>query len=253
VNLLTNEIIRVENLSYRYEQNLVLNQLNFSVNKSDYLGIVGPNGSGKSTFLKLILNLLKLQKGDIYLFGKPIQNFNEWEKVGYVSQKANAFNSGFPATVEEVVISGLTKKVGLFKAFNSTHKAACTQALEKVGMHAYSKRSIGELSGGQQQRVFIARAMINNPELLVLDEPTVGIDEQSVKEFYEVLNELNHEQNLTILLVTHDTDFISKNASRIMRIDKSITFEGSANDYSRLKSKEMHEIYGCTDEEGETN
>ncbi|MDF2535227.1 MAG: metal transporter ATP-binding protein, partial [Bacillales bacterium] len=173
---------------------MVLNQLNFSVNKSDYLGIVGPNGSGKSTFLKLILNLLKLQKGDIYLFGKLIQNFNEWEKVGYVSQKANAFNSGFPATVEEVVISGLTKKVGLFKAFNNTHKEACAQALEKVGMRAYAKRNIGELSGGQQQRVFIARALINNPELLVLDEPTVGIDEQNVKEFYEVLNELNHEQ-----------------------------------------------------------
>lgn len=250
VNNMTNEIVKVNNLSYRYEQTLVLSQLNFTINKGDYLGLVGPNGSGKSTILKLILNLLSLQKGEILLFGKSIQHFNDWEKIGYVSQKAASFNSGFPATVEEVVISGLAKKVGLFKAFNDSHKKACFQALEKVGMHLFAKRNIGELSGGQQQRVFIARALINNPELLILDEPTVGIDEQNVHEFYELLNELNRNQAFTVLLVTHDTDFIAKSATRIIHMDKTMTFDGSALEYSKLKSREMHKIYGCTDEGG---
>lgn len=245
---MTIEIVKVNNLSYRYEQNLVLNQLNFTLYKSDFLGIVGPNGSGKSTLLKLILNLLTLQKGEIHLFSEPIHQFNEWEKIGYVSQKAASFNSGFPATVEEVVISGLTKKVGMFNGFNESHKKACIQALEKVGMNLFAKRNIGELSGGQQQRVFIARALINNPELLILDEPTVGIDEQNVRGFYELLYELNRNQAFTILLVTHDSDFITKNATRIIHIDKTITFDDSATEYSKLKSKEMHKIYGCMDE-----
>ncbi|MDF2556367.1 MAG: zurA [Bacillales bacterium] len=245
---MTSEIVKINNLSYRYEQNPVLNHLNFTLYKSDYLGIVGPNGSGKSTILKLILNLLTLQKGEIHLFGESIQRFNDWEKIGYVSQKAASFNSGFPATVEEVVISGLTKKVGMFKAFNDSHRKECIKALEKVGLSQFAKRNIGELSGGQQQRVFIARALINNPELLILDEPTVGIDEQHVKEFYELLNELNRKHAFTILLVTHDSDFITKNATRIIHMDKTITFDASATEFSKLKSKEMHQIYGCTDE-----
>lgn len=242
------EIVKISNLSYKYEQNSVLNQINFKLYKGDFLGIVGPNGSGKSTILKLILNLLTLQKGEIHLFGEPIQRFNEWEKIGYVSQKAASFNSGFPATVEEVVISGLTKKVGMVKAFNDSHRNDCIQALDKVGMKQFAKRNIGELSGGQQQRVFIARALIHNPELLVLDEPTVGIDEQSVKEFYELLNELNENRSFTILLVTHDTDYITKNATRIIHLNNTITFDASASEYNKLKSKEMHSIYGCTDE-----
>src|SRR3954451_24428650 len=149
------KIIKISGLSYRYEKEYVLEDINLSIQKGSFLGIVGPNGSGKSTLLKLILGLLKTQTGEIKLFGQPIGVFNGWEKIGYVSQKANSFNTGFPATVQEVVSSGLTRKIGLFRFFNKEHSQKVMNALEAVGMVKFSNRNIGELSGGQQQRVFI--------------------------------------------------------------------------------------------------
>lgn len=115
-------MIKVEDVSYRYEKDTVLEHINLSIPQGAFLAIVGPNGSGKSTLLKLLLGLLKLQNGNIYLFGVPITNFKEWDKIGYVSQKANSFNSGFPATVFEVVLSGLTKKIGLFRFAKKEHR-----------------------------------------------------------------------------------------------------------------------------------
>ena len=151
-------IININQLSYRYEKENVLENINLSINKGAFLGIVGPNGSGKSTLLKLILGLLKTQKGDIQLFGQDISKFKDWHKIGFVSQKANSFNTGFPATVYEVVASGLTKKLGLFKFMNKDHQQKVMKAIDSVGLLPFQQRNIGELSGGQQQRVFIARA-----------------------------------------------------------------------------------------------
>ena len=141
--------------------------------------------------MKLILGLLKMQTGTIELFGENIRHFKDWQKVGFVSQKANSFNSGFPATVYEVVQSGLTKKIGLFKFASKADKQKVKKALESVDMLAYQNRNIGELSGGQQQRVFIARSLVVEPELMILDEPTVGIDTKNVYQFYELLRNLN--------------------------------------------------------------
>lgn len=115
-------IVRIKNLSYRYEKENVLENINLSIPKGSFLGIVGPNGSGKSTLLKLLLGLLKPQQGEITIFGQDISRFKDWQKIGFVSQKANSFNSGFPATVYEVVASGLTKKIGMFKFMNKQYQ-----------------------------------------------------------------------------------------------------------------------------------
>src|SRR3954452_22973115 len=206
-------IIEIKQLSYRYEKESVLEDITITVPDGSFLAIVGPNGSGKSTLLKLILGLLKPQKGDIFLFGQEINKFKDWHKIGYVSQKANSFNSGFPATVFEVVASGLTKKLGMFKFFKKEHSQKVNEALDAVGMKRFSNRNIGELSGGQQQRVFIARALVSEPSLLILDEPTVGVDAENVNNFYQMLGDLNKSHDITLLLVTHDIGTISDKVS----------------------------------------
>src|SRR5574342_602144 len=141
-------VIDIKHLFYRYEKDTVLENINMSVPDGAFLAIVGPNGSGKSTLLKLILGLLKIQKGEISLFGQEISRFKDWQKIGYVSQKANSFNTGFPATVFEVVSSGLTKKLGMFKFFKKEHGQKVMAALKSVGMEQFINRNIGELSGG---------------------------------------------------------------------------------------------------------
>ncbi|WP_316572004.1 metal ABC transporter ATP-binding protein [Neobacillus sp. YIM B06451] len=237
-------VIETRALSYRYEKEKVLEDINLTVPKGAFLGIVGPNGSGKSTLLKLILGLLDPQEGEIRLFGKPIGSFSAWDKIGYVSQKANSFNSGFPATVEEVVSSGLTKKIGLFRFMRGSDREKVQKALESVGMAEFSRKNIGELSGGQQQRVFIARALVSDPELLILDEPTVGVDAKRVDVFYDMLETLNKEQGITLLLVTHDIGTISETVSHVACLNKYLHFHGEAGEFSELAEKGLSEIYG---------
>ncbi len=228
---LNNSIIQVKDLSYKYESDIVLEHINLTVDKGSFLGIVGPNGSGKSTLLKLLLGLLKVQQGEIRLFGTDIRQFKDWDKIGYVSQKANSFNSGFPATVYEVVASGLTKKLGLFKFHTKQHKEKILDALDSVGMISFWNRNIGELSGGQQQRVFIARALVSDPELLILDEPTVGVDAQNVKQFYTMLEDLNHKLGITLLLVTHDIGSVSEKVTHVACLNKHMHFHGNTKEY----------------------
>ncbi len=169
-------LIDIQNVSFQYDYTQVLKNISLRVEQGDFLALLGPNGSGKSTLLKIILGLLKPLSGEVQLFGESSATFKHREWIGYVSQKSNAFNSGFPATVQEVVKSGLTKKLGLFKRPGRNAKEQVEEALKAVGMDAFMHRNIGELSGGQQQRVFIARALVSDPKLLILDEPTVGID-----------------------------------------------------------------------------
>jgi len=238
------QIIEIKQLSYRYEKDLVLENINLSIPEGAFLAIVGPNGSGKSTLLKLILGLLRIQKGEILLFGQEISKFKDWQQIGYVSQKANSFNSGFPATVFEVVASGLTKKLGMFRFFKKEHAQIVMEALQAVGMEKYQKRNIGELSGGQQQRVFIARALVSKPKLLILDEPTVGVDAETVDAFYQMLDELNHQRGITLMLVTHDIGTISDKVSHVACLNKKLYFHGDAEEFEQLSAEGMSKIYG---------
>ncbi|CAG9608139.1 metal ABC transporter ATP-binding protein [Pseudoneobacillus rhizosphaerae] len=237
-------IVEIDHISYRYEREQVLEDIHLSIPKGAYLAIVGPNGSGKSTLIKLLLSLLKPQQGRILLFGEEIEKFKDWQKVGYVSQKANSFNSGFPATVYEVVASGLTKKLGLFRFLKKEDKQKIMEAVASVDMLPFLNRNIGELSGGQQQRIFIARALVSNPELLILDEPTVGVDAKNVKNFYDMLENLNKKWGITLLLVTHDISAISDKVTHVACLNKHLHFHGESKEYELFKNDEMSFVYG---------
>jgi len=237
-------LIRLDNISYQYEQTKALTDINLTIKEGDFLAIIGPNGSGKSTLLKIILGLLKPTKGEVLLFGKPANQFKEKERIGYVSQKSNAFNTGFPATVEEVVRSGLVKKIGLFHRYPKNVQIEVRQALKSVGMENFAQQNIGDLSGGQQQRVFIARALISNPKVLILDEPTVGVDSKNVRSFYLMLSHLNREHKITIVLVTHDVDAISKSISHVACLNRTIHFHGFKDEMDSMSDEQLEAWYG---------
>lgn len=234
--------IHIENVSYRYGAKIALERVSLKIEEGAFLGLVGPNGSGKSTLIKCILGLLKPQEGDIYLFGEPIEKFKDWDQIGFVSQKANSFNSGFPATVFEVVSMGLFAKVGLFRFLRKQEKRKVYEAIEQVGMSDYIHQNIGELSGGQQQRVFIARALVSDPKLLILDEPTVGVDQKSVQAFYELLQMLNKEKKITLLLVTHDVKIMTEHVSAVACLNKHIHFHGNTSDFQQ--NHDISALYG---------
>jgi len=237
-------IISLKNISFAYENKPILENVNLEINHGAFMGMVGPNGGGKTTLIKIILGQLKADQGTVELFQQPLSDFNEWTRIGFVSQKANSFNRGFPATVFEVVSMGLTAKIGYFKFFKRQHKQKVLQAIEHVGMSEYAYQNIGHLSGGQQQRIFIARALVNNPDLLILDEPTVGIDYKNVERFYELLHQLNDEKKITLLLVTHDTGAMTEHATDIVCLNKKLHFHGDSEKYTALTEKDLSTIYG---------
>ncbi|WJP99539.1 ABC transporter ATP-binding protein [Geobacillus stearothermophilus] len=236
-------VLQIEDVSFRYENENVLEHVSLTVPKGAFLGLVGPNGSGKSTLLKCVLGLLKPSHGRILLFGEPVESFRAWHRIGFVSQKANSFNRGFPATVEEVAASGLTAKRGLFRLLTKEDRRAVTAALEAVGLSELAKRNIGELSGGQQQRVFIARALASQPDLLILDEPTVGVDARHVHEFYELLGDLNR-RGLTLILVTHDIGTITERVTHIACLNRHLYFHGKAEEFEQLGDEAISQFYG---------
>lgn len=205
-----NCLVCAHNLSYSYNGvDNAIDEIEFCLHQGEYLGILGPNGSGKTTLLKLILGILKPFNGEIHLFSQNINKFKNWQKIGFVPQKATQIDTKFPISVSEVV------------SLNAKSKKIVESSLAKVGMLNHKNSLITELSGGQQQRVFIAKALAGEPELLILDEPTVGIDASSQKEFYALLKKLNDE-GLTIIIISHDTDVIVKEVSRIICINKNL-------------------------------
>lgn len=210
------QIIKLKNVTFGYQDNIILNNINLDINKGDYVGIIGSNGVGKSTLLKLMLNEIKPLDGSVDIFGAPINEFKDWKKVGYVNQKANSFVSSFPATVQEVVAMNLSSKIGLFRSINKNHLKEVDRVLELVGMEENKHKLIGELSGGQQQKVFIARSLVNSPEVLFLDEPTVGIDLSAQSDFYSLLSQLNKRLNLTIVMISHDISIIKHEVKKLV-------------------------------------
>ncbi len=208
-------ILEVKDVSFSYPDKSILHRISFSISCGDFLCVVGTNGTGKSTLLKLILNRLTPTEGSIRLFGTPSSQFRDFRKIAYVSQKATAFNKDFPATVEEIVSLGLYADKGLFKRYNSNDKKKVYEALDRVGMAEYARKKIGNLSGGQQQRVFIAKALAASPDIIFLDEPTVGIDIKAVDSICCLLGELN-AGGITIVMVTHDVSSVIYHSNKVL-------------------------------------
>jgi zinc transport system ATP-binding protein len=236
--------IKVDDLSFHYGEKNVLQHVNMTVEQGSFLGLVGPNGSGKSTLIKCILGLQKPQSGRVDLFGEKVSKFKNWEKVGYVSQKANSFNTAFPATAFEVVSMGLFGKIGLFRFLRTNEKQRIWDALKSVNMEAFAEKNIGELSGGQQQRVFIARALVSDPELLILDEPTVGVDMESSASFYKMLKSLHQEKHMTLILVTHDVGVMTDYVTDVACLNKQIHFHGNTRAFEENSSETISAFYG---------
>ena len=211
-----NKVLEVKDLSFSYPDKSILHRLSFDVDAGDFMCIVGTNGTGKSTLLKLILNQLSPLEGEIKLLGTNSEKYKDFASIAYVSQKATNINRDFPATVEEVVSLGLYSKKGLFKRNTKEDKKLIDSALERVGMLDYKHRQIGYLSGGQQQRVFIAKAIISNPRIIFLDEPTTGIDIRAVDSICCLLGDLNKNSGITIVMVTHDISSIIYHSNKIL-------------------------------------
>lgn len=200
-------IIELKDIAFSYREQQVIHNLNFAVKERDFVGIVGSNGAGKTTLLRMIVGLLPAAEGGIELFGQPIRKFRDWERIGYVPQK-NAFNPLFPATVREVIMSGLYNRKNMFRRVTRQHQQKCDDALEVMRIQDIAHKRIGQLSGGQQQRVFLARALINRPDLLILDEPTIGIDAETQASFFELITHMHAHHDMTFVMVTHDLDMV---------------------------------------------
>ena len=216
------EVIKLENVTYRYNSDLVLENISFKADQGDLLGIIGPNGAGKTTLFSLILGLLEGYQGKITMFGEDIRNNRKiLKKIGYIPQK-NIIDQGFPATVEEIVSLGV---------FERKTKDKIISAINTVGLLEQKHKRIGELSGGQQQRILIAKALVNEPQLLILDEPTTGIDLETQNKFYALLRKLNSENKITIILASHDLDAINKLANKIACVNRKMSFHGDAREF----------------------
>ncbi len=216
------ELIRLEDIWVRYDSTAVLEGVNLSIRHDDFLGIIGPNGGGKTTLLKVILGLIKPSSGKVtVLSGTPQRNRRF---IGYVAQ-SSLFDRDFPISVQDVVLMGRYGKVGLVKRFTRDDKKAALKALETVEMLDYKDKQIGRLSGGEQQRVLIARALVAEPKILLLDEPTTGVDMPMQTEFYELLAGLKH--SMSIVLVSHDISAVSIYVDKIACLNHQLYYHGS--------------------------
>jgi zinc transport system ATP-binding protein len=236
------KVIEVENLRSRYDGIHVLEEITFSVSQGDYIGLVGPNGSGKTTLVKNILGIVRPEGGRIKLFGRTLPEFHEWHRVGYLPQHLSSFNPGFPSTVEEIVALGLISRRRRPGYSAGAHRDAVERALRQMNISDIRRKKIGELSGGQQQRVLIARAIVNEPDLIILDEPATALDPETREQFHAMLKHINGQQNATIFLVTHDIGSVGQYANKLLLVDRRILFYGSFEDF--CSSTHMTDLFG---------
>ncbi|WP_281951427.1 metal ABC transporter ATP-binding protein [Nitrosophilus kaiyonis] len=205
--------IEVKNLYFKYYKDYVLEDINLKIKKNEYIAIIGPNGGGKSTFLKLIVGLLKPNKGEIKIFGKNVQDMKEY--IGYLPQQIN-FNLDLPIKVKDIVLQGRLKKNKLF--YNKEDFKKCDEILKKLNIENLENKKISELSGGQRQKVLLSRALVSEPKILILDEPTASIDIKGQKEIYEILKNLK----LTKIVVSHDIKILFEGVDKVFYINRNL-------------------------------
>jgi zinc transport system ATP-binding protein len=235
----TDAVISVKGLFFKS----VLQNISFTVKRGDYTAVIGPNGGGKSTLVRLLLGLLEPTSGEIRLFNRPQKKFREYQKIGYVSQKAAQTDMNFPITVEETVRLGIAHKSSLFHRESKEDKTHIEKTMEKMGISDLKERRVSELSGGQRQRVMIARALVSRPQILILDEPNTGVDTHSQRKFYDLLKELNQDEKITILFITHDLGVIADDVNSVLCINQTLL--ACHNPHELLSCDEMSKIYGA--------
>jgi zinc transport system ATP-binding protein len=224
-----NPILAFDHVSFAYSDKTILRDVSFTIDKGEFIGVIGPNGGGKTTLLKLIMGFLKPQKGTITLFnGHPDKSL---DKVSYVPQNLS-FDRKFPISVDELVLSGLLSKLPWYGRYNRQQKDATREAMEMMGITALQNRSLGTLSGGQMQRALIARSLVSQPEILLLDEPTANVDTQAEADIYSLLQKLAGD--VTIIMVTHDLKTSIEQVDRVLCVQ---------NDVSTFKTKEVCEHF----------
>ncbi len=233
------KVIELKDVSFSYNGTAVLEDINLVVEEKEYIAVIGPNGGGKTTLLKLILGLLNPQKGEIKVFNQPPNKV--YGKIGYVPQHIN-FKYGFPVSVLDVVLMGITPKFRLKFSYSKKEKEKAYESLDYVGMKNFVNNKIAELSGGQAQRVFLARALVSNPELLILDEPTSSIDPHGTFCFYTFLEELSRK--ITIMVVSHNLSLVASNIDSIACVNKNLIYTKN----SELTPEMMSLMYGTHDE-----
>jgi zinc transport system ATP-binding protein len=224
------EVLSIKNVSYGYghghtSSSLALDNISFSVNAGDIIGMIGPNGAGKSTLFRCMLGLVDDYRGEIRIFGEDIKKSKKaLQKIGYIPQQ-RLIDQSFPATVQEIVSLGIDKRN------KPKSKEEIISAIKMVELEDLKDRRIGELSGGQQQRVLIAKALINDAKLLILDEPTTSVDVETQNKFYSLLRKLNQRNQVTILWSSHDLDAINKLANKLVCINRTMFFHGNAHEF----------------------
>jgi zinc transport system ATP-binding protein len=221
-------VLDLADVTFGYTATPVVEDVSLRIDPGEYVAIVGPNGSGKSTLMQLMLGLLDPDTGTVHLFGERADRFDDGERIGYVAQHANAAKE-MPITVREVVKMGRFPHVG-FGRLSSEDWAIVDDALVTVGMDGFAGRRVTQLSGGQRQRAFIARALASEADLLVLDEPTVGVDAESVDAFYDLLAALNAE-GITVLLIEHDLGAVVEHADRVVCLNRAVHFDGPTDEF----------------------
>lgn len=231
-------ILSVENLVMKYGKTEVLTDISFEIQEGDYIGVVGPNGSGKTTLMKVLLGLLSPNQGKI----QYNQNALGGSFIGYLPQKAVTNDKVFPAKVKEIVSMGLLANKRYPRFITSQDHERINRILERLKIADLKDRKIGNLSGGQQQRVLLARAIVNSPKVLILDEPTSALDPQIREDFYEIIGDLNENDKVTVLLVSHDVGSIGKYTKKMLYLDRRMVFFGSYDEF--CKSKDMTEYFG---------
>lgn len=209
--------LEFKNVSFSYDNEPLLDQVSFQIQPREFVGIIGPNGGGKTTLLKLAMGFLKPAAGQITVFG--VSPREALLKMAYVPQNLH-FDREFPISVAELVLSGLLYKLTWWGGFRKEDKEKADQALEKVGLLDFKNASFGNLSGGQAQRALIARALVSQPEILILDEPTASVDLQAENEIYQLLEELKSQ--MTILMVTHNLKAVIERVQKVLCVQGKV-------------------------------
>jgi len=229
-------VLEFGQVTFAYRRVPVLREVSLQVRAREFVAVVGANGSGKTTLLRLALGLLTPSSGAVRLFGTPLQAFRDWRLVGYVPQRA-ATATVLPISVEEVVRTGLAGHSGLYRRFDAEQRERLEHVLDLLGLGPVRRRSVHSLSGGQQQRALLARALVTAPRLLVLDEPTTGVDAEARSVLREALDHLVHDEGVAVVYVSHDPEGFSGMADRVVEVSAGQLVPATVVDHAHLESE----------------